>query len=123
MQITKFGLACSSSRQRSNEVENEIKEKLKFAIITTASGDGYTLNLREKDFFDFQGKGPAESKSNLYGGSWERKGDSLFLAFQMNHHPEDLTGTGKFDRANNLIILFSKDITRHRRLVIQGNTN
>jgi hypothetical protein len=112
-------ISCSTSRNTGKEVENETREKLKYAVVTQASGDGYTLHLRENAFFDFQGKGPTETHSNLYAGTWERRADSLFLAFHSNYQPEDLTGTGKFDRANNLIILFSKDISRHRKLVIE----
>ena len=112
-------LACSTTQKTGKEVENETKDKLKYAVITTAAGDGYTLHLRENDFFDFQGKGATESNSNLYAGTWQKRGDSLFLAFHSNYQPGDLTGSGRFDLPNNLIILFSKDISRHRRLVIQ----
>ena len=111
-----ISLACSSTRKTEKAVENEIKEKLNFAVVTEATGNGYTLHLRENNFFDFQGKD--STKAHLYAGTWERRGDSLFLGFHSNYHPEDLTGTGIFDRPNNLIILFSKDITRHRRLTI-----
>ena len=114
-----WNVACSTNRKTGKEVENETKDKLKYAVITTAVGEGYTLHLRESAFFDYQGKGPTESNSNLYAGTWQKRGDSLFLAFHSNFQPTDLTGSGKFDMPNNLIILFSKDFTRHRKLVIQ----
>ena len=113
-----LALSCSTTRNTGKDVEQEIEDKLKLRALITATGDGYTLSLRENNFFDYQGKSPTETKSNLYAGTWERKADSLLLGFHSNHHPRDLTGTGIIDEKNSLIILFSKEL-RHRRLVIQ----
>ncbi len=85
----------------------------------SAQGMGYTLNLRDQNFFDFQGRGPDESGSSLYAGTYERKGDSLLLGFHNNYKPMDLTGTGMINRTNNTVTLFSKDPSKHRMLTIQ----
>ena len=85
----------------------------------SAEGQGYVMNLREKSFFDYSGKAAGESSSNLYAGTYERKGDSLFLAFYNNYKPADLTGIGIFKTGNRLWLL-SKDSTNHRQLTVSN---
>ncbi len=111
--------SCSGTKEISEEVRDETREKRKYGILLSAEGQGYVLNLREKNFFDYSGKAAGESGSNLYAGSYERKGDSLFLAFYNNYKPNDLTGIGIFKQAN-ILWLLSKDSSKHRQLSVKN---
>jgi hypothetical protein len=104
--------ACSSNRSAANEVKRETAEKRKTPVVLGArSGDHY-FHLRENNFFDYlEGK-------NLYAGTYTQKGDSLMLGFHNNHQPTDLTSKGLIDRQSGVLLLFSKDIAKHRRLAI-----
>ena len=112
-------LSCSLfERSTGREVRKETKDKRKSPIVLAAKEGNFYLNLRENKFFDYYGMKMGVSKAELYAGVYEIKGDSLFLAFQDDYQPGDLTGKGLIDRTRNQIILFSKDPAQHRRLGI-----
>jgi hypothetical protein len=115
-----FLASCSTVYdQTSREVEKETREKRKYNVLLTAKGGGYTINLRENSFFDYHGRAEAETRSSLFAGTYERKGDSLFLAFHNNYKPTDLTGLGRIDESRKTLVLFSKDFGRDRQMTIE----
>jgi hypothetical protein len=116
-------IACSTfERSTGREVRKETKEKTKSPIMLTAKEGNYYLNLRQNNFFDYYGKKMGVSKADFYAGVYERKGDSLFLAFHNDYQPGDLTGKALIDRINNQVILFAKDPVQNRKLgIILGN--
>jgi hypothetical protein len=116
-------IACGTfERSTGREVRKETKEKRKSPIVLTAKEGNYYLNLRQNKFFDYYGKKMGVAKDELYAGVYEIKGDSLFLAFQNDYQPGDLTGKALIDRSNNQVTLFAKDPAQNRKLgIILGN--
>jgi hypothetical protein len=115
-----FLASCSTVfDQTSREVEKETREKRKLNVLLSAKGGGYTINLRENNFFDYHGRAETETSSFLFAGTYERKGDSLLLAFHNNYKPEDLTGLGKIDEGRKTLVLLSREFGRDRQMVIQ----
>lgn len=111
--------ACSSPRRSTGrEVKSETRDKRKAPVIFAAKQDDYYFNLRQNSFFDYFGQNQASGKTELYAGTYTRKGDSLFLGFHNNYQPDDLTGKGFIDRRSNTLLLISKDTSRHRRMPI-----
>jgi hypothetical protein len=120
--LVMIGLFASCSTlydQTSREVEKETREKRKYNVLLTAKGGGYTINLRENSFFDYHGRAETETRSSLFAGSYERKGDSLFLAFHNNYKPTDLTGLGRIDESRKTLVLLSKEFGRDRQMTIE----
>jgi hypothetical protein len=114
-----FVFACSSpERSTGREVKKETRDKRKSPIILSAKQGNYYLNLRANNFFDYFGLDSATSKTELYAGTYELKGDSLLLGFYNNYQPGDLTNTGIVDRTNNLVILIAKDPAKNRTMGI-----
>lgn len=112
-------LSCSTpERSSGREVKKETRDKRKSPIILTAKEGDYYLNLRQNNFFDYFGKDPASNKADLYAGTYKIEGDSLLLGFYNNYQPADLTSMGYIDKANNLLILFSKNPSRNRKMQI-----
>jgi hypothetical protein len=104
--------ACSAPNATAKDVKRETANQRKSPIVLSAKlGDQY-FHLRQENFFDYlEGK-------ELYAGTYTQKGDSLLLGFHNNYHPADLTGKAFVDRTGGVLILLSKDISRHRRLAI-----
>lgn len=104
--------ACSAPNSTAKEVKRETANQRKAPVVLSAKlGDQY-FHLRQENFFDYlEGK-------ELYAGTYTQKGDSLLLGFHNSYQPGDLTGKGLIDRQGGILILFSKDVARHRRLAI-----
>jgi hypothetical protein len=115
-----FFIVSCTIRDRSSvrEVKKETKEKRKEPVILSAKEGNYYFNLRENNFFEYYGKTLGVTKAELYAGSYQKKGDSLMLAFQNNFKPADLTNSAYIDRTNKQLILISKDTSQNRKLAI-----
>jgi hypothetical protein len=110
--------ACSTGNPTGREVRSETKEMRKAAVILAAKEGNYYFNLRANNVFDYYGTAVGMIKAELYAGTYERRGDSLYLAFHNNYQPGDLTNKGFIDRSANQVVLLSKDPGQHRRLGI-----
>ncbi|HEU4633629.1 MAG TPA: hypothetical protein VFS22_06575 [Flavisolibacter sp.] len=114
-----FAASCSSpERSTGREVKKETRDQRKSPIVFSARQGNYYLNLRENKFFDYFGLDSASNKAELYAGTYELKGDSLFLGFYNNFQPGDLTNTGLVNRAKNELVLLAKDPAKNRKMEI-----
>lgn len=118
-----FTVSCTVfERSSGREVRKETKEKMKSPIVLTAKEGNFYLNLRENKSFDYYGLKMGVTKADFYAGVYERRGDSLFLAFHNDYQPGDLTGKGLVDRTSNQVVLFAKDPAQNRKLnIVLGN--
>lgn len=108
----------SGDAATAKEVRKETREHRKSPIVLTAKDGSHYFNLRENGFFDYFGKALGVVKAELYAGTYERKGDSLMLAFHNNFQPQDLVNKGFIDHAANQIVLVSKEPGQDRRMGI-----
>lgn len=112
--VAMLATACASNRDTAKEVKKETSEQRKAPVVLAAKTGDQSFNLRQYNFFDYTEGG------QLYAGTYNMKGDSVMLGFHNNFKPEDLIGKGLVDRPGGVLVLFSKDAARHRRLSIQN---
>ena len=105
-------LSCRTA-SGGKEVKQDTKDKRDLPILHSASNETAKLNLRTTDFFDYTENG------ELYAGMYSIEGSTLNLAFQNNHHPEDLTNKGSIDVSKKQIVLFAKETAKNRVLNYQ----
>jgi hypothetical protein len=111
--------SCSTPEKSSGkEVKTETKDKRKAPIIFSAKQGDYYFNLHDNAFFDYFGTSGILTKTELYAGTYTRKGDSLLLGFHNNFQPEDLTGKAYFERSTNTLVLLSKIPAQNRRMPV-----
>ncbi|HEX2606243.1 MAG TPA: hypothetical protein VHK91_02645 [Flavisolibacter sp.] len=105
------------------EVKKDTRDKRKLSILLTASSkednQEHLFNLREQNFFDYSTKASGLSKTELYAGTYSRRGDSVFLAFFNNYKPGDLTGIGIIHEAAHEFLLLGKTSTY--RMTVTAN--
>ena len=116
--VLSLGACATRDRNSVRQVKKETKDKRKAPIVLSAKEGNYYFNLRQNNFFEYYGVTLGVTKADLYAGSYERKGDSLLLAFQNNYKPQDLTSMAYIDRVNRQVLLISKDTSQNRRLGI-----
>lgn len=118
-----FLIACSTPDHTSQrEVIRDTRAKRSYPIILSAKDGNMFFNLHENNFFEFYGvKLGGIAKGAYYAGTYERKGDSLFLAFHNKYQPADLTTKGLIDKENNSLVLFSTDTSMNRKMQLTTN--
>jgi hypothetical protein len=116
-------IACSTPDHTSQrEVIRDTRAKRSYPIILSAKDGNMFFNLHENNFFEFYGvKLGGIAKGAYYAGTYEREGDSLFLAFHNKYQPADLTTKGLIDKENNSLILFSTDTSMNRKMQLTTN--
>ena len=115
-------LSCTVPDKASLTVMSETRKLQESPVILKAANQGNLTNdkleLRANNSFTYSSNVRGTQKIVIYVGTFDPKGDTLFLNFHNNHKDSLWTGMAVIDKAANTVTFLSKDVTSSKTMVI-----